>query len=107
MQPASNDQAAAPQALIGAKDVFWRLTHIWLDQGYTSSGNTWIEEELGWSVEIVQMLDHVVTQVIANRIFIPLRGVEQALDPCGPDSPRRSAMCQPFFPSIRSSNPMR
>lgn len=43
-----------PQVLTGVKDLFWRLTHIWLDQGYTGSGKTWIEEKLGWSVEIVQ-----------------------------------------------------
>jgi len=87
------ERTAVPQALIGAKDVFWRLTHIWLDQGYTGSGKTWIEEGLGWRVEIVQMLDHVVTQVIANRIFIPLRGVEQALDPLR--SRLAQALCHP------------
>lgn len=48
------DRAAVPQVLTGIKDRFGRLAHIWLDQGYTGSGKTWIEEELGWSVEIVQ-----------------------------------------------------
>jgi putative transposase len=48
------DRAAVPHVLAGVKDQFWRLAHIWLDQGYTGSGKSWIEEELGWSVEIVQ-----------------------------------------------------
>ncbi len=48
------DRAAVPQVLEGIKDRFWRLAHIWLDQGYTGSGKAWIEEALGWSTEIVQ-----------------------------------------------------
>jgi putative transposase len=48
------DRAAVPLVLTGVKDRFWRLAHIWLDQGYTGSGKTWIEQELGWSTEIVQ-----------------------------------------------------
>jgi putative transposase len=48
------DRAAVPLVLTGIKDRFWRLAHIWLDQGYTGSGKTWIEEELGWGTEIVQ-----------------------------------------------------
>jgi len=48
------DRAAVPQVLKGVKDRFGRLAHIWLDQGYTGAGKTWIERELGWSVEIVK-----------------------------------------------------
>lgn len=48
------DRAAVPQVLAGVKGVFGRLTHIWLDQGYTGAGKAWIERELGWSVEIVK-----------------------------------------------------
>jgi putative transposase len=48
------DRAVVPEVLAGIKDTFWRLAHVWLDQGYTGSATTWIEEELGWSVEIVQ-----------------------------------------------------
>lgn len=40
--------------LAGVKERFWRLAHIWLDQGYTGSGKTWIEQHLGWTIEIVQ-----------------------------------------------------
>ena len=42
-----------PLVLAGAPEAFPRLTHVWLDQGYTGSGRAWIERELGWSVEIV------------------------------------------------------
>jgi putative transposase len=48
------DRAAVPQVLQGVKDRFGRLAHIWLDQGYTGAGKAWIEQELGWSVEIVK-----------------------------------------------------
>jgi putative transposase len=48
------DRAAVPQVLQGMKDRFRRLAHIWLDQGYTGAGKAWIEQELGWSVEIVK-----------------------------------------------------
>lgn len=48
------DRAAVPLVLTGVKTVFGRLAHIWLDQGYTGSGKAWIEEELGWTTEIVQ-----------------------------------------------------
>ena len=43
-----------PQVLEGVKERFGRLAHIWLDQGYTGAGKAWIEQELGWSVEIVK-----------------------------------------------------
>lgn len=48
------DRAAVPQVLDGVKDGFHRLAHIWLDQGDTGSAETWIAENLGWTVEIVQ-----------------------------------------------------
>jgi hypothetical protein len=48
------DRAAVPQVLEGVKETFCRLAHVWLDQGYTGSGKAWIEQHLGWSVEIVQ-----------------------------------------------------
>lgn len=48
------DRVAVPQVLEGIKDAFWRLAHVWLDQGYTGKGKEWIEEQLGWTVEIVQ-----------------------------------------------------
>jgi putative transposase len=48
------DRAAVPQVLEGVKDLFGRLAHIWLDQGYTGTGKRWIEEHLGWTTEIVR-----------------------------------------------------
>jgi len=30
------------------------LKHLWVDQGYTGAGKEWIEEQLGWSVEVVK-----------------------------------------------------
>jgi len=48
------DRAAVPQVLEGVKERFSRLAHVWLDQGYTGRGKEWIEEHLGWTVEIVQ-----------------------------------------------------
>ena len=38
----------------GRPEQFPRLGHVWVDQGYTGSGKAWIEEHLGWTVEVVQ-----------------------------------------------------
>jgi putative transposase len=46
------ERAALPLALEGAAEEFPRLEHLWVDQGYT--GKAWIEEQLGWSVEVVK-----------------------------------------------------
>jgi putative transposase len=51
---AIQDRAAVPLLLGGIAEQFPRLEHVWLDQGYTGSGRQWIEQQLGWSVEIVQ-----------------------------------------------------
>ncbi len=48
------DRAAVPLALEGADAEFPRLEHLWVDQGYTGTGKEWIEEHLGWSVEVVK-----------------------------------------------------
>jgi putative transposase len=48
------DRAAVPLLLTGVREDFPRLQHVWVDQGYTGMGKRWIEEELGWSVEVVQ-----------------------------------------------------
>ena len=48
------DRAAVPLLLAGVRDEFPRLRHVWVDQGYTGTGKRWIEDELGWSVEVVQ-----------------------------------------------------
>jgi putative transposase len=48
------DRAGVPLLLAGAKEAFPRLQHVWVGQGSTGTGRTWIEEHLGWSVEVVQ-----------------------------------------------------
>jgi putative transposase len=48
------DRAAVPLLLAGVREEFPRLQHVWVDLGYTGTGKRWIEEELGWSVEVVQ-----------------------------------------------------
>ncbi len=51
---AIQERATVPDLLDGAAEQFPRLGHVWVDQGYTGSGKEWIEQELGWSVEVVQ-----------------------------------------------------
>jgi putative transposase len=48
------DRTAVAPALEGAAEEFPRLEHLWVDQGYTGTGKAWIEEHLGWSVEVVK-----------------------------------------------------
>ena len=48
------DRAAVPQVLEHAPRDFPRLEKLWADQGYTGAGKTWVEAELGWTVEIVR-----------------------------------------------------
>ncbi|MDP9427034.1 MAG: transposase [Actinomycetota bacterium] len=48
------DRAAVPLVLEGSRQEFPRLEHLWVDQGYTGAGKTWIEEHLGWNVEVVK-----------------------------------------------------
>jgi putative transposase len=48
------DRAAVPLVLADIAAEFPRLGHVWVDQGYTGGGRAWIEENLGWTVEVVQ-----------------------------------------------------
>jgi putative transposase len=48
------DRAAVPVVLEGAAEAFPRLEHLWADQGYTGGGKDWVEQQLGWTVEIVR-----------------------------------------------------
>jgi putative transposase len=36
------------------KGLFPRLQKVWVDQGYTGTGRKWIEQEMGWEVEVVR-----------------------------------------------------
>ena len=51
---AIQDRAGVPLLLKDASKDFPRLEHVWVDQGYTGTGKAWIEQELGWSVEVVK-----------------------------------------------------
>lgn len=48
------DRAAVPLLLDGATTTFPHIDHVWVDQGYTGTGKTWITTELGWAVTVVQ-----------------------------------------------------
>lgn len=32
---------------------FPRMEKVWVDNGYTGTGRTWIEQQMGWTVEVV------------------------------------------------------
>ena len=51
---ALQDRAAVPLLLDGAAEQFPRIEHVWVDQGYTGTGKAWIEQALGWSVDVVR-----------------------------------------------------
>jgi putative transposase len=51
---ALQERATLPQLLAGADEEVPRLGHVWVDQGSTGTGKRWIEEQLGWGVEVVQ-----------------------------------------------------
>jgi putative transposase len=48
------DRAGAKLVLADLIGVFPRLRHVWLDAGYAGALPTWIEQYLGWSVDIVR-----------------------------------------------------
>jgi len=75
------DRAGVPLVLRGAKEEFPRIEHVWVDQGYTGSGKAWIEEHLGWQVEVVAlpprrkwMVDAqgMIEKVVVRTGFTPL-----------------------------------
>lgn len=48
------DRAGVPLLLDGVATAFPQRAHVWVDQGYTGTGKTWITTQLGWSVTVVQ-----------------------------------------------------
>jgi putative transposase len=48
------DRAGVPHLLGGADVEFPHISHVWVDQGYTGTGKTWIEAHLGWTEEVVR-----------------------------------------------------
>jgi putative transposase len=50
------DQEGIKPLLDGAKGLFPRLSHLWLDAGYRGEekGKGWVEKVLGWSVDLLE-----------------------------------------------------
>ena len=48
------DRAAVPLLLEPIKGVFPRMKKVWVDQGYNGKGRQWIQEQMGWEVEVVR-----------------------------------------------------
>src|SRR5215207_872381 len=50
------DQEGIKPLLDGAKELFPRLSHLWLDAGYRGEekGRGWVEKVLGWTVDLVE-----------------------------------------------------
>jgi putative transposase len=50
------DQEGIKELLDGAKELFPRLSHLWLDAGYRGEekGRGWVEKVLGWTVDLVE-----------------------------------------------------
>lgn len=48
------DRESVPLLLAPLKGVFPRMNKVWVDQGYTGKGREWIEQEMGWEVEVVR-----------------------------------------------------
>ena len=48
------DRDGARLLLEPVKQMFGRLSHVWADMGYRGEVVEWIEEHLGWTVEIVK-----------------------------------------------------
>ncbi len=50
------DHEGIKELLDRAKGLFPRLSHLWLDAGYSGEdkGGDWVEKTLGWTVEIVR-----------------------------------------------------
>jgi putative transposase len=48
------DRDGARLLLEPVKQMFGRLSHMWADMGYRGEVVEWIEEQLGWTVEIVK-----------------------------------------------------
>ncbi len=47
------DREGVPLLLAPIKGVFPRMKKVRVDQGYTGKGREWIEQEMGWEVEVV------------------------------------------------------
>jgi len=48
------DRESVDLLLEPVKGQFPRMEKVWVDQGYTGKGKTWIETHMGWTVEVVE-----------------------------------------------------
>lgn len=48
------DREGVPLLLEPIKGIFPRMKKVWVDSGYTGKGREWIEQEMGWEVEVVR-----------------------------------------------------
>jgi putative transposase len=47
------DREGVPLLLEPVKGQFPRMEKVWVDNAYTGTGRTWIEQQMGWTVEVV------------------------------------------------------
>jgi putative transposase len=70
VQPASvQDRDGARELLEKAKPGVPRMQHLWADAGYRATVS-WIEQELGWTVEIVSRLTGTVGFAVQHRRWV-------------------------------------
>ena len=71
------DRDGARLVLTGLEQSFPRLHHLWADQAYTGKLLEWIEQELGWSVEVVERSPRrgfiVTPDLQFQRVALPAR----------------------------------
>jgi putative transposase len=63
------DREGIEPLLEGARKMFARLSHLWLDAGYRGEhkGRGWVEKVLGWSVDLVQRPRKSAPEEVALR----------------------------------------
>ncbi len=75
------DRAGVPLVLAYANEEFPRMELVWVDQGYTGRGKTWIQEHLSWQVEVVPLpprqlwrvdTEGMIAKVLERKGFTPL-----------------------------------
>ncbi len=61
------DREGVPLLLEPIKGIFPRMKKVWVDSGYTGKGREWIEQEMGWEVEVVRHARHPAWDVGVAR----------------------------------------
>jgi putative transposase len=88
------DRAAVPLLLEGADEQFPRVEHLWVDQGYTGSGKSRIEDHLGWRVEVVRHPPHPRGEWVPHGDLQDWRTVWFSWQRL-PSAPKVAAVCCP------------